>query len=153
MFPTPGRAYTARRQEKDSRTPGPTGRSSPTLTCSNGSGLWQSLLPGPTFGFARGLTATSRPRAEMRRDRKRAGTGKLRLRRFTASREINPNHVVFAGDHIMIANARLLHVAIPLSSFGVPLCYVTKIVRAFASSTFGKVSESTPSFNAASILF
>jgi hypothetical protein len=48
-------AYTARRQEKDSLTPGLTGRDFPSLTCGNGSEPWRSRQLGQTllcaFGF------------------------------------------------------------------------------------------------------
>jgi hypothetical protein len=47
-------------------------------------------------------------------DTKRASARKLRGR-IGSSSEINPDYVVFAGDHITIANGRRLRVAIPRS--------------------------------------
>ena len=94
MFPTPVRAYGARKREKDftyARADGSKLSESDVLKRIR---AWQSLLPGLTSGFARGLTATSRPRADAK--------GRKQYRYHARFREVREStkyeHVVAFAD-------------------------------------------------------
>jgi hypothetical protein len=74
------------------------------------------LLGGSRWnGNRQGKPTMLGPLASMDLVAKRARARKLRRGRIGFSGEINQHHVVFAGDHITIANARHLHVTIPIS--------------------------------------